>query len=277
MFEKYQGTLQLTNPIFPVGPNHIPAVEIPLEKPLIIDSAKAEVFAPAGFTVLIDGPRGSPLAYPFATGILLAPVPVGTIISSDTPVVLTTLYAVPSLPALPSAVKILANFVQTDSKGTKITTVTQSASHIPSITPVTLVPPPQHNPVFINRAPVSIHHLGSPVYPISPGHGDIVSVSASSGPVQVIFYIFNAKYYGKFPAGVISRKKLNNCFCLSSQVGDRLKDEVGSNVPANTGFINSKESPFLLQLREESLKRQIKELQDQLTRLQQASSPVVSY
>ncbi|CAG7833988.1 unnamed protein product, partial [Allacma fusca] len=248
LFAGYKGSLPLSGPIT-TSPGHIPAVEVPLEKPLVLGVAQQDVLAPAGFTVLLQGPQGNPLSYPLVTGALLAPVPVGTIISEDTPVVLTTLYAVPNLPSLPSAVQVLAQF--SPSKG--------HGPGGPQLIPASPVRPV--NAIAIRPAPIGqiqVSSTPSSVYPISPVGPQ---VSFGQYPIREQVPVYPSKH--PRPPTVVQ--------VPFTQSTPRPVTEIPISPQApfsQRPFPNSKESPYLTQLREDSLRRQIQDLQQQLNDIQ---------
>ncbi len=92
------------------NPSHLPAIEIPLSEPMVLGSVANQVLAPIGFTALFQDHFGNSIPFSIHTHVLLAPVPPGTIVSNETPVIITTIYAVPKLSVYPSFYPIFADF-----------------------------------------------------------------------------------------------------------------------------------------------------------------------
>jgi hypothetical protein len=76
---------------------HIPAVEIPLHKPMIVRQIEVNVLAPEGFMVPFQS-EDRQWPYPMTTGCLVAAIPRNTYVSEDHPITIRRLFAVPSLP-----------------------------------------------------------------------------------------------------------------------------------------------------------------------------------
>ncbi|XP_021957148.1 uncharacterized protein DDB_G0286299 [Folsomia candida] len=82
---------------------HIPAVEIPLHKPMIVRQIEVNVLAPEGFMVPYQSDdRQWPSPYPMTTGCLVASIPRNEYVSDDHPITIRRLFAVPSLPEYPT-------------------------------------------------------------------------------------------------------------------------------------------------------------------------------
>jgi hypothetical protein len=213
-------------------PTHLPAIEIPLQSPMVVGSVESKVSAPAGFTVLFKGPYGAPLQFPIHTGALLAPVPAGTIISAETPVILNKIYAVPSLPAIPSYYPFLVDLPPKFTGPTKGTTV------------IAVTPSPQK--VTTSLIPAS-PSFTVPVDQVSSG--DFTTTVPTGPPTTAVFQ-------------------------QDIQIDNELTGQDPSLVsypppalaagPNRLPFTNSKESPYLQELRDQS----IQDLQEQISTLQ---------
>lgn len=72
-----------------------PAVKILLEKPIVVFSLKTSIVFPSSIEVVHEGYK-----IPIDVGTILAPIPQDTFVSTETPVSLNVLYAVPTKPVI---------------------------------------------------------------------------------------------------------------------------------------------------------------------------------